>query len=137
NKSLLEDLLNKIIFIHNDKNNSDIFKSNLSSILYSGHKGIITYLVGETSGGKSTIKNLIANLMKDSYIDLPIESYTVKLKSNVPNPWTGSINYKLISFASEKDQLDTFKVINLKHMTESKLNARVLNSNDKTQINHL
>lgn len=137
NKELLDDLFHKIIFVHNDKINSDIFRANLSTVLYSGHKPVVTYLIGETSGGKSTIKALIENLMKDSYCDLPIESYTQKMKANVPNPWIGSINYKMVSFASEKDQMDTFKVINLKHMTEKRINARMLKSNDKTQVNHL
>lgn len=137
NKEFLTKILDEIMFGHDDAENSDAFKKNLSSILYSGHKEVITFFVGETSGGKSTIRMLLNKLFDDSFINLPINCYTKRTEPNTPNPWLGNINHKLISFASEQEESDTYKVISFKDMTEDTIKARVLNSNENKQVNNL
>lgn len=135
--NMVKELFDQIIFNNNDELSSVAFKKNLSSILYSGHKECITFFVGKTSGGKSTVKLLLEILFQDSFLELPIQCYTKKLDPNTPNPWLGNVNYKLVSFASEKSECEHFKTISFKQMTEQQIKARILNSNSCKQINNL
>lgn len=135
NKEILMDILNKIIL--NNKEFAETFKCNVSSSLYSGYKPVINIFVGQTSSGKSTIKLLLKQLFNESYCDLIMKLYYENIDSAMPNPWKGSINNKLISFASEIPENTKFKIENFKDMTEDSVSGRMLFSNNCIQKNNL
>lgn len=135
NKKFVLDLFYKIIFVHENKNDIDAFKANLSSILYSGHKGVITFFYGKTNGGKSTIKMLIEETFKSTFLEIPMTAYTKFRDPNKPDAWLGSLTGKLVTFSSEKDKNEPFLAVNIKHLTGHTLTARILHSNDCVQTN--
>ncbi|QKE44599.1 putative NTPase [Yalta virus] len=126
--------------IKGEKNiNRDIFEHNVSSCILTTPKDVITVFRGETSAGKSTVKHLICSTLgKNNFLELPITTYTQNgLSPNKPNPWLGKISYKLASFASEPSFKDKINSQTVKLMTEVKIQARILNSNDQEQTNCL
>lgn len=125
--------------LKDEKNiNRDIFEQNVSSCILTVPKDVITVFQGETSAGKSTIKNLIcSSLGKHNFLELPITTYTFPINPNKPNPWLGKISYKLASFASEPGFRDKINSQTVKLMTEVEIQARLLNSNDQEQTNCL
>lgn len=135
--NILEDLLDKIMFCHKNEDNSKIFKANLSSILYTGHKGVITFFVGKTNAGKSTIKLLLEVLFEGVFLHIPMISYVKHRDPNKPDPALGNVTNMLLSFSSEKDKDSTFLCENIKQLTELKLMSRKLFSNNINQINTL
>lgn len=116
--------------------NVDAFRANLSSILYSGFKNVITIFVGLTLSGKSTIKKLVEALLQESYCEMEMTTYT-QLKRSHLDPVKGRLSHKLASFASEIGELEKFQAVNFKQMTENLITARQLYSNDCNQLNHL
>jgi hypothetical protein len=136
-KIKLSNILEKIILKNEDKINIIRFKANVSATLYSGHKGAITFFVGKTNSGKTTVRQLIENLFKDSYITLPMDVYTLKAATNRGDPWKGSCDYKLVSFASESGADDIFRSKLIKQILEDYIVARELYSNNTKQVNHL
>lgn len=119
--------------------NRDIFEQNVSSCILTIPKDVITVFRGETSAGKSTVKHLICSTLgKNNFLELPITTYTQNgLSPNKPNPWLGKISYKLASFASEPSFKDKINSQTVKLMTEVKIQARILNSNEQEQTNCL
>lgn len=118
--------------------NRIVFEANLSSSILMYRKNVITIFKGETSAGKTTIKNLIiSTLGSNNYIDLPISTYTSHLDPNKPNPWLGSIENKRVSFASESYYVDKLNTQTVKLLTESKILCRNMYSSDVGQKNIL
>lgn len=118
--------------------NRIIFETNLSSSILMYRKNVITIFQGETSAGKTTIKNLIiSTLGNNNYIDLPISTYTSHLDPNKPNPWLGSIENKRVSFASESYYVDKLNTQTVKLLTEVKILCRNMYSSDVGQKNIL
>lgn len=142
NDKYLREVINQILpeEIKGIKNvNREIFEQNVSSCILTVPKDVITVFRGETSAGKSTVKHLICSTLgKNNFLELPISTYTqFGLSPNKPNPWLGKISYKLASFASEPSFKDKINSQTVKLMTEVKIQARVLNSNDQEQTNCL
>lgn len=127
------------VYINGKKNiNREIFEQNVSSCILTVPKDVITVFQGETSAGKSTIKNLIcSSLGKGNFLELPITTYTFPINPNKPNPWLGKISYKIASFASEPGFRDRINSQTVKLMTEVEIQARLLNSNEQEQTNCL
>ena len=137
NRDFINNIFDTIIFTHKNESNNNVFKSTLSSILYTGHKGVIVFCIGETSSGKSTLKFILKKILSESYIEIPVDVYIVKKTANTPNPWLGQLNGKLFSFASETSKEEKFIVSIIKKLTEREITARKLHSNECIQENHL
>lgn len=122
-----------------ENTNRAVFEQNVSTCILTVPKDVITVFRGETSAGKSTIKHLIClTVGHNNFLELPISTYTHEgLNPNKPNPWLGKISYKLASFASEPSFKDKINSQTVKLMTEVKIQARVLNSNNQEQTNCL
>lgn len=124
--------------LNGEKNpDREVFERNLSTCIMTCPKDIITVFQGETSAGKSTVKNLVAKTLGSAFIELTIDVYTNKLDPNRPNPWLGKIDMKLCSFASESAFSDKINSQTVKLMTEVTIQARVLHSNEQKQTNCL
>lgn len=137
----IENVINEIMpeKINNKINeNREIFEINISTCILMAYKDVITVFQGETSAGKTTIKNLIlSSLGRDNYIELPISSYTSTIDPNKPNPWLGSIENKRVSFASESGFVDKINSQTIKLLTEPKIICRNMYSSETGQINVL
>lgn len=136
----LRTVLDQIIpHVYNGTVNPDreLFERNLSTCIITCPKDIITVFQGETSAGKSTVKNLVSKTLGSSFLELTINVYTNKLDPNRPNPWLGKIDMKLCSFASESALSDKINSQTVKLMTEVTIQARVLHSNEQKQTNCL
>lgn len=115
-----------------------LFEKHLSSILIRCNKNIITFFVGKTKAGKSTIKDLIKNVLGDNnYIQLSTDIYTNLIDSHKPHSSKGKISYRLCSFAHEPGEDKILKSENIKLLTETVIKARQLNSNKDDQVNFL
>lgn len=140
-KIFLENVINQIMpeIIDNEINkNRLVFEINLSSCILMARKNVITIFQGETSAGKTTIKNLIVSTLgNNNYIELPISTYTNNIDPNKPNPWLGSIENKRVSFASESCYVDKLNAQTVKLLTEVKILCRNMYSSDIGQVNVL
>jgi hypothetical protein len=131
-------LLNNII----PENTYDriLFECNMCTCLLNINKPVLTFLIGETGSGKTTIKHLISNLLGDLYIDLPTGIYTCTSneKSNpLPNPFLAQAGQKTCSFASEMGANSTLKGERVKKATENIIMARKLHDNNSVHTNVL
>lgn len=141
-QEFLMTVIDKIMppFINNKPNiYRDIFEKNISTCILMVSKEIITVFKGKTSAGKSTIKNLIKSINNESHIEIPIGTYTALegIEANRANAWLGQLENKLVSFASEPSHKDVINSQTIKLMTEPKIIARKLNSNDIGQTSYL
>lgn len=134
NYDMLVTVINNII----PENHPDrkIFECNVSSSLLQISKETITFLVGPTKSGKTTIKLLLAALFGNLFLTIPIIDYVKQHNPHNPNAWLGKLNGKLVCFASESNACDKFDSQTIKHMTERIIISRVLNSNDGDQHNY-
>ncbi|BAO49524.1 putative NTPase [Alphaentomopoxvirus acuprea] len=136
----LKNIINLIIPV--DHKLRHVFEANLSSILLAYYKQVITIFYGDTNSGKSTIKELIRSLLSTMFIEIPIDNYTYEVhkdskKKIGPDAWLGKVDDKLVSFASEADYNETFKLSLIKRMTEPYILARDLRNNKCDQLNTL
>ncbi|AAC97809.1 ORF MSV089 Putative NTPase, Rabbit fibroma virus C5 (vaccinia D5R) homolog, similar to PIR:G41700 [Melanoplus sanguinipes entomopoxvirus] len=134
NYNMLVTVINNII----PENHKDrkIFECNISSSLLQISKETITFLVGPTKSGKTTIKLLLAALFGNLFLTIPIIDYVKQHNPHSPNAWLGKLNGKLVCFASESNACDKFDSQTIKHMTERIIISRVLNSNEGDQHNY-
>ncbi|AAG02793.1 putative NTPase [Betaentomopoxvirus amoorei] len=137
NYNILLKLFNLVIPKSNPKR--IVFETNLSSVLHYCHKSVITILYGPTSGGKSTIKYLLRQLLFDMFLEPPIEFYQNYIPKNSPNSWLGKVEDKLVSFASEGDvnRNEVFLNKNIKQYTEQYILGRDLNKSKCVHKNTL
>lgn len=126
--------INKIIPI--DHEDREIFECNISTCLLQISKETITFLVGPTKSGKSTIKLLLSALFGNLFIMIPIIDYIKPHNPHNPNAWLGKLDGKLVCFSSEGKDGDVFDSQSIKHMTERVIISRILNSNIGNQRNY-